>query len=770
MSHPIFAAARRGLRVVCAAVLVSGVAVPLFASRPYLVDESAVKRLERGAAPGEKIAVRLPVVDGNPTTLELERFEVWRPDAQIIVTEADGKTTHTVPRPQTRFYKGHVAGDPDSAIAISVEPNGHIEGSVFTADRVFDIGRGRRHGENGPRAPRTDDTEIERALPLLVRELDPIEDLVRNPDASRWHCDNEKFALGNIHQSFVSQETKSAIVSNGTPSTGVSYSLNLAIETDGELWAAFGSDAAVTSYLGTLVAQASVIYSRDLKTTLSIGTSHIWANSATDPWTASDTYGMLAQLGTYWHNNYAAVNRSSVVMISGRGYNSGVAWSGSQLCGSDFLCSNNNCGSSVFNGNYGGGYAFCSSIAGSITTTVPDPTLTVNGVQFGMPNNNNYWMLLEVCHELGHNANGPHTHCVSTSGSAYAGTRSYVDLCYGSEGGGCYGGATSVPSEKGTIMSYCHLFFSAGFPQSRYLFTKTGEPSEIVAPYFDTALVNSTSGLNATITIGSNLACSAGQTASVPANGAATFSWQISGGTITSSTTGNSITFTPNAASVTVTVSVSNAKGCAIINSATTSTQCGGSQAAPTNVVATAASSTSVSLTWTAAASATSYTVYRSANNVTYSNVGTPGTNSFTDNTAAANTAYLYKVTATGPGGTSADSNKDLATTTIFTDPTLSAQSSQLKTAHITELRTAVNAVRKLANSGVSNDFSFTDTTLTAQSTQVKRLHVIDLRTALDAARVALGLTALTYTDSTITIQSTQVKALHVSELRNGVK
>lgn len=196
----------------------------------------------------------------------------------------------------------------------------------------------------------------------------------------------------------------------------------------------------------------------------------------------------------------------------------------------------------------------------------------------------------------------------------------------------------------------------------------------------------------------------------------------------------------------------------------------GAAPSAPTNVVATAASATSVSITWTASAGATSYTVYRSSNNSTYASVGTPATNSLTDSTASANTAYMYKVTATNGNGTSGDSNKDLATTTIFTDSTLTAQSTQARTQHITELRTAVNAVRKLANGGVANDFSFTDPTLTAQSTQVKRLHIIDLRSALDPARTTLGLSALVYTDTTITAQSTKVKAAHVTELRNGVK
>jgi hypothetical protein len=167
---------------------------------------------------------------------------------------------------------------------------------------------------------------------------------------------------------------------------------------------------------------------------------------------------------------------------------------------------------------------------------------------------------------------------------------------------------------------------------------------------------------------------------------------------------------------------------------------------------------------------ATSYTVYRTANNSTYSSVGTPTTNSLTDSSAVASTAYLYKVTATGSGGTSTDSNKDLATTVIFTDSTLTAQSTLIKTVHITELRTAVTAVCTLAANPSPCSTSFTDASLTAHVTQVKRLHVTELRAKLDAARSTLGLSALSYTDPTITATTTVIKAAHFTDLRLGVK
>jgi hypothetical protein len=187
----------------------------------------------------------------------------------------------------------------------------------------------------------------------------------------------------------------------------------------------------------------------------------------------------------------------------------------------------------------------------------------------------------------------------------------------------------------------------------------------------------------------------------------------------------------------------------------------------PTNVVATATSTSNVNVSWTASAGAVTYNIYRSADALTYSLAGstTAPTVTFNDSGRFANTAYLYKVRAVN-GGESGDSNVDLATTTIFTDDPLVAGTTLVKSAHISELRTAVNAVRTLAGIGTG---SYTDPTLTVGVTMVKAAHINDLRAGIDAARSALTLSALSYAE-TVTAGTTTVRTAHVSELRNGVK
>jgi len=188
--------------------------------------------------------------------------------------------------------------------------------------------------------------------------------------------------------------------------------------------------------------------------------------------------------------------------------------------------------------------------------------------------------------------------------------------------------------------------------------------------------------------------------------------------------------------------------------------------AAPTNLVATASGTTGASLTWTAVTGADHYEVARSSNHAGYSTIASPATNSYTDSGLTASTAYLYEVRAIGPTGLqSAYSNIDVATTIVFTDDPLVKKTTIVKAAHLTELRTAVNALR--VSAGLTA-YTFTDATLDSTVT-VKAIHITELRTALDAARTAAALPAMTYT-YTITAPTTLIHATDVAEIRNGVK
>ncbi len=183
--------------------------------------------------------------------------------------------------------------------------------------------------------------------------------------------------------------------------------------------------------------------------------------------------------------------------------------------------------------------------------------------------------------------------------------------------------------------------------------------------------------------------------------------------------------------------------------------------AAPTGVNATATSTTQVQVTWNAVTGATSYQIYRRDPGGSFSLRGTSLTTSFND-TATANTAYLYRVRAVNAGGSSGDSASDLATTVIFTDDPLTA-GVPVKAVHLAQLRTAVSAVRAQASLSTA---SYTD--VATAGVVVKAIHITELRTALDQAMSALGLATGGWTDTSLS--GVKIKATHFQQIRNRVK
>lgn len=182
---------------------------------------------------------------------------------------------------------------------------------------------------------------------------------------------------------------------------------------------------------------------------------------------------------------------------------------------------------------------------------------------------------------------------------------------------------------------------------------------------------------------------------------------------------------------------------------------------APTNLVATASGTSQVNVTWTGFAGADHYEVWRSFNGGAYTLVGSPAAAAFTDSSVSANTTYLYRVRAIDGANPSGYSNFDLATTIVFTDDPVVATSTIVKAAHLTQLRTAVNAVRTSAGLAALGS----DPTI-GPGLAIRAQHITTLRTALNEARTVIGVAALSFTDTPPVI----VKAVHVQELRNGVK
>ena len=190
---------------------------------------------------------------------------------------------------------------------------------------------------------------------------------------------------------------------------------------------------------------------------------------------------------------------------------------------------------------------------------------------------------------------------------------------------------------------------------------------------------------------------------------------------------------------------------------------------APTNVVATPVSSSSVRITWAPVSNAYTYEIRRSLNGVTYSTrsyvYSYQNTTTYFD-TVDPNVTYFYVVRAyANGGGASADSVRDYATTTAFTNDPLASGSTPIRLAHLTQLRQAVNAFRAAAGLPAA---TFTDPSPTTQ-TRVKAVHVMELRTAFNQARAALSYAPIDFVDPNLSA-AMPVRAIHFQQLRDVLK
>jgi hypothetical protein len=185
--------------------------------------------------------------------------------------------------------------------------------------------------------------------------------------------------------------------------------------------------------------------------------------------------------------------------------------------------------------------------------------------------------------------------------------------------------------------------------------------------------------------------------------------------------------------------------------------------AMPAGFAASSTSASAVQLTWTAVAGASAYEVERSTSMAGPFSSVTCAASGCTDSGLAPGTTYLYRVRASGIEGVS-EWALDAARTVVYTDPVLTAGTTTVKDAHVTELRQAVNALRAAVQLSA---FSWTDAQL-APGTLIRAVHIAELRIALHEARAVLGVPALTYTDPALVPEVTRIKVVHINELREG--
>ncbi|OFZ22554.1 MAG: hypothetical protein A2X94_03610 [Bdellovibrionales bacterium GWB1_55_8] len=98
--------------------------------------------------------------------------------------------------------------------------------------------------------------------------------------------------------------------------------------------------------------------------------------------------------------------------------------------------------------------------------------------------------------------------------------------------------------------------------------------------------------------------------------------------------------------------------------------------------------------------------------------------------------------------------------------PTITANQTAIKPAHITELRTKIASLRSAVNLSTC---SWTDPTLSINAATIRKVHLDELRSCLAEVYTACGQAAPVYTDPTLTVNQTKIKKVHLDELRAAV-
>lgn len=325
------------------------VLVPLSgeASRPF--DDSAVATLRDGRPAGARLRMEQVVLgDGSRVTLNLERFEVWTADAEIVVHSDTGERRL---RPSGDVYfRGVVEGDPSSLAFFAVGRS--ISGFIVTGSSLSVVGP--------PTSGVGGDGAIE------IRAVDAEKEF---SDIGLWTCGSD--TLLSTQAGF--ESTRGPAGRRAPLLTTTVYNARLAIETDFELYSCFNSDSALQAYVANLVGAASAIYYRDIRTNLTMSYLSIWKN-ADDPWKETTSNLALNELRTYWETNRTAVQRSAVHLLSGKAFEvGGLAELGA-------LCTDS-------------GYGVERVLQCPASTTAMHGEIVI------------------FAHEVGHTFNSPHTQC-----------------------------------------------------------------------------------------------------------------------------------------------------------------------------------------------------------------------------------------------------------------------------------------------------------------------------------------------------------------------
>ncbi len=364
-----------------------------------------VDRAVLDAARQDHLPIRVDHVavnDRHSVALELTPFRVVSPDTRFVIGRPDGRdAVLEYDWRRVTLLRGTVVGHPGSSAYVALiegRSTGHI-----------DLGVGQ------PRY-RVSSTDFDgRPLPAGEISVFRASGMQGGPAPGVAHCgvDDTHF---DTDDKIDNRPTRAAL---GTmPSTVGLKHLELAIETDYELFQLFDDATAAMDYVISMYGEVSVVYQRDVDTWIEITWVRIW-DQPDDLFNGPDP---LAELRPYWNNNDPGVQRDTLQFFSGRrDFPYGGAAYLSSLCG-----------------------PFGYGVVGYAAGFFPDPMIPDAYT----------WDIEVTAHELGHTCGAPHTHDIG------------IDTCQN---------PVTIP-QRGSIMAYCSQTWSGMLANGDLYFHRLIQP------------------------------------------------------------------------------------------------------------------------------------------------------------------------------------------------------------------------------------------------------------------------------------------------------
>jgi hypothetical protein len=355
---------------------------PSFATALALDDEVYVELSRTQQA----VVAGFPLDATTRVDLALERFEVFAPDARIVV--ASGDVEVPMPRPDVVLLRGTVAGQPGSWVFLALSPHG-ANGVITSAEGRFIISAGRFN---------TDD-------PTVIYDVGAV------PEGA---IDLSGFACGLDQLPEFEPVGGAGAGAAAAVQDECGLGALVAVETDWQFTNDLfeGDPVASAAYATELMGAVSEIYLRDLGVSLLISNLRIWSD-ANDLWNDSnDIFEQLYEFRDYYNQNEGAMPRHTAHYLSGRSLPGagGVAYLPG-LCQGDWA--------------YG--------VSAHLNGHFPYP------LEDNHPQN---WDVVVVAHEIGHNFGAPHTHSMNppVDECAYGGCENasegtLMSYCHTCEGG-----------------------------------------------------------------------------------------------------------------------------------------------------------------------------------------------------------------------------------------------------------------------------------------------------------------------------------------------